>query len=1009
MVDLPRAHGRKRRLRAPARWLWWGAVALFAYLVAVPVIARWDIPRPFSQLLGIAVASMVVVPFEIITAAKRSRDYGDIRVAPPVFAASTCAASTAVAVVLIHASGWVPPFGGIALWATAAAAVVWTGTFRWARESHAKLLRRTLKTRDPVAAASLAVRCYTLLDEELTGEQRATVEISLATALIALSARADQEDALEEAAALLIEAGGTAPPALAFDAATRLVDAMRVKLERTGDDTGYEQALDIMMEIAERAAPVVPETIGAAFAARAAWIGQLAAREPDAQRAELLRSAALESQQRAVSTTPEGSTAEAVHLAVLAQLSGSHPYEGDLDAAITACRAAVRRLRGDADDDRALAMLVLAELLELRALRRPEGGIGGVLDRLWPSRPRHGIVDRLWPDRGTHDLARALLLCMRAGALRSQHAAEAKARLPRLRALLIEASGVRLTPLLDRAMGHAYSRLFADQANISGSRAADIAASWAQWAAARGDDQQAAEAWWCWVTAIAADLRRRVLHDKERRILKIQGVTVQAADALARAGRLRDAALALDLGRAVLLTERMHRDRDDLEQRLVAAGQLDLAAQWRAAGQLIERTDRDAFEATDDVAPPEPTLASTEYIALTEHERLLREISRIPGFDDVDAPLDYDDLREAAGEGPLVYLAASDRRGFALVVSRSPQPALVELPGLDRDWTQQRAARLNDSHTRRAVASELEALLPTLCRDVVVPLADELGAGSLVTLIPVGAAAQLPIHAAGAGLGEDRVWRDRTGGTMFRYAPNARVLLRAQRTTERLRREPARLLSACVPDAPGHRRLPRATAESDGVTRCFPAELTERPRPATVASVRRCLDVCTVWHFACHGIHDSASPLDSRLELADGPLTLRAMFAAPAGRRRLAVLSACETAKIDETVPDEGVGFAGAMLQAGVAGVVSSHAAVADDAATLLVLAFFARLRDSGSPARALAGAQAWLRTATNADINARFPNVHEPPDDEDDPCRWRAYRPFADPSSWALFSYTGA
>jgi CHAT domain-containing protein len=291
----------------------------------------------------------------------------------------------------------------------------------------------------------------------------------------------------------------------------------------------------------------------------------------------------------------------------------------------------------------------------------------------------------------------------------------------------------------------------------------------------------------------------------------------------------------------------------------------------------------------------------------------------------------------------------------------------------------------------------------------VAPLAAHLPQDSLVTLVPVGALSELPIHVAGLEPGADGVWRDATGGIVFRYAPNARVLARAQRTAEALSGAEPRLLTAAVPSASGLPRLDRAIAESDGVARGFPGP-AEQPRPATVEAVRSRLDRCSIWHFACHGVHDAASPLDSTLELADGALTLRAVFASGSATRRLAVLSACESGAVDPALLDEVVGFPAAMLQSGVAGVVSCHAAVEDEAATLLVLGFFARLWRAGSPARALAEAQAWLRGATNAEIAAEFPTVHLPPDDElPDLSRWRAHRPYADPWTWALFSYTGA
>jgi CHAT domain-containing protein len=330
----------------------------------------------------------------------------------------------------------------------------------------------------------------------------------------------------------------------------------------------------------------------------------------------------------------------------------------------------------------------------------------------------------------------------------------------------------------------------------------------------------------------------------------------------------------------------------------------------------------------------------------------------------------------------------------------------VELPTVDRESVEHVVTQV----TSDSIAREMDILLPLLWTNIVGPLAEHLEPGALVTLIAGGALTELPLHMAGTYPDGDDVWRDRTGGIVFRYAPNARVLLRAQRTRRALDGEELRVLTAAVPAAPGQPRLPYAPAESEGVAASFPPGHAERPTPPTVANVQRCLNDCEVWHFACHGIHDPVTPLDSKLELEDGHLTLRAMFARPSGRRRLAVLSACHSATLGASLPDEVVGFPSAMLQAGVAGVIACHAEVDDYPTMLLVRAFFARLRRTDTPARALADAQAWLRTATNADIRDAFPKIHETPEDELDRFeRWEAHRPYKAPSDWALFSYTGA
>ena len=56
----------------------------------------------------------------------------------------------------------------------------------------------------------------------------------------------------------------------------------------------------------------------------------------------------------------------------------------------------------------------------------------------------------------------------------------------------------------------------------------------------------------------------------------------------------------------------------------------------------------------------------------------------MPGCEDVDAPPDYDDLRAAACEGPIVYLSAAADRTYALIVTQAAEPLVVSLkPTLD--------------------------------------------------------------------------------------------------------------------------------------------------------------------------------------------------------------------------------------------------------------------------------------------------------------------------------------
>jgi CHAT domain-containing protein len=208
---------------------------------------------------------------------------------------------------------------------------------------------------------------------------------------------------------------------------------------------------------------------------------------------------------------------------------------------------------------------------------------------------------------------------------------------------------------------------------------------------------------------------------------------------------------------------------------------------------------------------------------------------------------------------------------------------------------------------------------------------------------------------------------------------------------------------------PGETELKHAEVESCHVARLFGGALSERPEPATVDAVESQLDTCPVWHFACHGVHEPARPLDSRLLLADGGLDLRAILSRSGGEGRLAVLSACQTANVDGMRPDEVIGFPSALLQAGLAGVISCEGEVDDAGAMLIVLRFFeifVRAPDV-HPARALATAQEWVRTSTNADFEAAFPRTYPKPEDASP--RWASARPFAAPATWVRFDYTGA
>ncbi|KAJ7783932.1 CHAT domain-containing protein [Mycena maculata] len=100
--------------------------------------------------------------------------------------------------------------------------------------------------------------------------------------------------------------------------------------------------------------------------------------------------------------------------------------------------------------------------------------------------------------------------------------------------------------------------------------------------------------------------------------------------------------------------------------------------------------------------------------------------------------------------------------------------------------------------------------------------------------------------------------------------------------------------------------------------------------PATVATVLAHLRESSIVHFACHGTQDESNPLDSGLVLTDGQLKVSEIMHKLDGSQgirksmALAFLSACETAKGDDQVPDEAIHLAATLLFAGFRGVVAT-------------------------------------------------------------------------------------
>ena len=146
----------------------------------------------------------------------------------------------------------------------------------------------------------------------------------------------------------------------------------------------------------------------------------------------------------------------------------------------------------------------------------------------------------------------------------------------------------------------------------------------------------------------------------------------------------------------------------------------------------------------------------------------------------------------------MVYLAAARLGGAALVVTRgedgaaaAPRVRVVELPQLTADAGQRQAAALAQArqaldHDPGAWQGTLDAVCQWLWLAIIEPLAVALGDAAVVSLVPSGPLAALPLHAAWTE-DENRPTGRRYAADVLviGYAPSAGTLLHARTLAKR--------------------------------------------------------------------------------------------------------------------------------------------------------------------------------------------------------------------------------
>jgi CHAT domain-containing protein len=505
----------------------------------------------------------------------------------------------------------------------------------------------------------------------------------------------------------------------------------------------------------------------------------------------------------------------------------------------------------------------------------------------------------------------------------------------------------------------AYAEAFALGTALHLPSAFDIAGQWGGlawqerwWAEAGAAYQQATQ------TMHLAVRQQGSRADREWVVKKGPGVGARAAFGLARAGAFDDALTTLETGRAVLLTEMFDRRAVDYQRIASLAGDAIADDYQRLTDEL---TKLEAQLLTGPKGDPATTAAIEETRKQRSALRAHMTSAARNALSEMDGPPTMEELRRAAGPATVVYLAATGEGGLALILRPGGAPVqhvelehLTVAAAMDLVTGLEFAIAEADVDVCAEVCQQLwrlamERLLPRL-RDV----AD-------VVFIPGGALTGLPWHAAklpgrSAGHVLDQI--------AISYMPNVRSLPMARTAW----RSMPRSLRALAIEAPEPVSAPplRTADEIAAVQAYHGAEFRVIWLPgaeATRPRLREALSQFDVLHFAGHARADP-DPLAGGVLLAhDEFLTIRDLLASGIGVARFAVLSACETARVEDMVSDEMVSFPTALMQCGFGGVVGSLWAARDRPTTMLMKAFYQEWRGkSAAPRQALRAAQQWTR-----------------------------------------------
>ncbi|KAJ7082507.1 CHAT domain-containing protein [Mycena epipterygia] len=498
----------------------------------------------------------------------------------------------------------------------------------------------------------------------------------------------------------------------------------------------------------------------------------------------------------------------------------------------------------------------------------------------------------------------------------------------------------------------------------------NIATTWAQYADKHNHDS-ALEAYQTSVELLPQQAMLGLDIQSRQKALMLKSTIGLATDAAACASRLNEIGKAvefLEAGRSVFWSQalQLHASLDDLEaahpkkaERIRnISKKLEVGSHRAVASiRMLPAVHKDHMMLDKDDA---------HYRKLNaEWVEALNEVRQQPGFQRLLRPKLIDELKAAAINGPIIILNVSRSSCTAFIVTLSEDVQPVNLENLTWDRTQLLVDLLHALLSQNSVHT-IQTLTKIQGREVSTgfPMPQERLKGTvetseqqtpnrvfgwllqeLWTLIvqpvfhalelkksdhpsrlwwcPTGPLTFLPIHAAGIYSPHDTDCV--SDYVVSSYTHALTTLLNPPTQTA----SPFKMTAVIQPTTDNCSDLPATVEELTQIKQQVPSQwLTSLgdTTPATVNVTLQHLQESSIVHFACHGTQDLQNPIETGLLLTDGRLKVSELMQGKSQKKSmtLAFLSACETAKGDDTMPDEAMHLAATLLFAGFRGVVAT-------------------------------------------------------------------------------------